>query len=175
MKKQEKIIYSIIAITMIQTKSCLHCQVLFDITQADLDFYNKISPTFAGEKFAIPTPTLCSDCRQRRRLSFRNERRLYKRKCDASGKDIISIYAPKEVPLGGRPGSDYVVYDQKIWWSDDRDPMKYGRDFDFTKSFTEQFGELMRVVPFASQFNTESNNSEYNNHAGYLKNCYLCS
>jgi len=137
-KKQEKIIYSIIAITMTQTKSCLHCQVLFDITQADLDFYNKISPTFAGEKFPIPTPTLCPDCRQRRRLSFRNERRLYKRKCDASGKDIISIY---------RPDSDYVVYDQKIWWSDDRDPMKYGRDFDFTKSFTEQFGELMRVVP----------------------------
>lgn len=164
MKKQEKIIYSIIAITMTQTKSCLRCQVLFDITQADLDFYDKISPTFAWEKFLIPTPTLCPDCRQRRRLSFRNERRLYKRKCDASGKDIISIYVP---------GSDYIVYDQKIWWSDDRDPMKYGRDFDFTKSFTEQFGELMRVVPRLSLINMNSENSDFCNPWLNNKNCYM--
>jgi hypothetical protein len=80
--------------TVVQIKTCLHCQSLFDITDKDMEFYDKISPTFAGEKFQIPTPTLCPDCRQQRRLSFRNERNLYKRKCDASGKDIISIYAP---------------------------------------------------------------------------------
>jgi len=103
-----------------------------------LDFYTKISPTFAGEKFQIPTPTLCPEERQRRRLSFRNERKLYKRTCNYSGKEIISIYSPDK---------PYKVYDQKIRWSDARDPMDYGRDFDFMKSFTEQFHELMREVP----------------------------
>jgi hypothetical protein len=149
---------------MTQTKTCLHCSGSFEITQADLDFYNKISPTFAGEKFPIPTPTLCPDCRQRRRLSFRNERRLYKRKCDASGKDIISIYVP---------WSDYVVYDQKIRWSDDRDPMKYGRDFDFTRSFTEQFGELMRVVPRLCAWTFNSVNSNFTNFCMNSSDCYM--
>jgi len=123
---------------IIQTKTCLHCKSSFEITQADLDFYNKISPTFAGEKFQIPTPKLCPDCRQKRRMSFRNERNLYRRTCDASGKQIISMYNPE---------CGYKVYDQKIWRSDSWDPMSYGRDFDFTRSFTEQFGELMKLVP----------------------------
>lgn len=149
---------------VVEIKSCLHCETQFEITQSDLDFYNKISPTFAGEKFMIPAPTLCPDCRQRRRLSFRNERKLYKRKCNASGKDIISIYHPE---------SDYIVYDQKIRWSDEWDPMDYGRNFDFTKSFTEQFGELMRVVPRMSAGTFNSENSNFTNFCMNSKDCYM--
>lgn len=104
------------------TKTCLHCQSNFDIAQSDLDFYTKISPSFVGQKFQIPSPTLCPDCRQRRRMSFRNERNLYKRICDASGKQIISIY---------RPDCGYKVYDQKIRWSDARNASDYAMDFDF--------------------------------------------
>lgn len=144
---------------VIQQKSCLHCQQTFAITDRDMAFYEKISPTFNGEKCEIPTPTLCPDCRQRRRLSFRNERNLYKRKCDASGKDIISIYKPSQANPSALSGTSlsqgrtnkeqqgYKVYDQKIRRSDARDPMSYGRDFDFSRNFTEQFGELMRDVP----------------------------
>jgi hypothetical protein len=124
--------------TVVESKTCAHCQSHFEITQSDLDFYDKISPTFAGQKFQIPTPTLCPDCRQRRRLSFRNERKLYRRQCDASQKSIISIYSSDK---------PYKVYDQTIWWSDSRDPMDYGFEFDFTKSFTENFRELMMSVP----------------------------
>jgi hypothetical protein len=123
---------------IVERKTCAVSGTLFPIYQSDLDFYTKISPTFAGEKFQIPTPSLCPEERQRRRLSFRNERKLYKRTCNYSGKDIISIYSPDK---------HYKVFDQKVRWSDLRDPMDYGRDFDFTKSFTEQFGELMREVP----------------------------
>lgn len=100
----------------------------------------------------MPAPTLCPDCRQRRRLSFRNERNLYRRSCDASGKQIISIYSPDK---------PYKVYDQKIWRSDGWDPMSYGRAFDFSRSFTEQFGELMREVPKVGIVNTNSINSDY--------------
>ncbi|HNG97462.1 MAG TPA: hypothetical protein PLW93_04295, partial [Candidatus Absconditabacterales bacterium] len=169
---------------IIQTKTCRHCQKSFDITQGDLDFYDKISRGLPGYQESphgerkdlsgvdklgvrIPTPTLCPECRQRRRLSFRNERKLYRRKCDASGKDIISIYSPDK---------PFRVYDQKIRRSDERDPMSYGRDFDFTRSFTEQFGELMKEVPRWGLINTNSNsNSSYTNFTDSSENIYMCS
>lgn len=149
---------------MTQTKICFHCQSDFSITQSDLDFYNKISPTFAGERFQIPTPTLCHDCRKQRRLSFRNERNLYKRVCDATKQPIISVHNPE---------SAYTIFDQKIRWSDMRDPMEYGIDFDFTKSFTEQFGDLMKKVPMCSILNINSENSDYTNICANNINCYM--
>lgn len=123
-----------------------------------MDFYAKISPTFAGQVFHIPTPTLCPEERERRRLSFRNERNLYRRTCDATGKEIISIYSPDK---------PYKVYDQKIRWSDSRDPMDYGREFDFNKTFTEQFSELMKDVPAVALVNeyTKQENCGYVNAA----------
>jgi Zn ribbon nucleic-acid-binding protein len=59
---------------------------------------------------------LCPDCRQQRRLAFRNERNLYKRKCDATGKNIISIYSPDK---------NIKVYNQDFWWSDKWNTMDY--------------------------------------------------
>lgn len=52
-------------------------------------------------------PTECPDCRQKARLSLRNERCLYKRTCDRCKEMIISTYAVD---------SDYVVYCQKCFW-----------------------------------------------------------
>jgi len=95
---------------------------------------------------------------------FRNERKLYRRVCDFSGKEIISIYSPDKT---------YKVYDQKIRWSDQWDPIDYGRDFDFTKSFTEQFDELMHQVPQVSLYVANNENSDYANYATLCKNCYL--
>ena len=73
--------------TIVQTKQCKHCGISFDITDKDLEFYDKVSPVFNGKKCLIPTPTFCPNCRQQRRRSFRNERKLYKKKCDLSGKN----------------------------------------------------------------------------------------
>ena len=152
--------------SIIQTKICAISWNEFSITQQDMDFYAKISPTFAGQVFHIPTPTLCPEERERRRLSFRNERNLYRRTCDATGKEIISIYSPDK---------PYKVYDQKIRWSDSRDPMDYGREFDFNKTFTEQFSELMKDVPAVALVNeyTKQENCGYVNSAWPGKNCYL--
>jgi hypothetical protein len=69
---------------IIETKICKQCNSSFEITDKDLEFYDKISPTFNGEKFEIPAPTLCSDCRQQRRIVWRNERKLYRRKDSAT-------------------------------------------------------------------------------------------
>jgi hypothetical protein len=69
---------------IIETKVCKQCSLNFDITNKDKEFYNKISPIFNDKKYLIPFPTLCPFCRDQRRLSFRNERFLYKRNSDFS-------------------------------------------------------------------------------------------
>ncbi|MFA5917624.1 MAG: hypothetical protein WC850_05325 [Candidatus Gracilibacteria bacterium] len=151
---------------IVETKKCKLCSVDFDITDKDLEFYDKISPIFNGKKYSIPSPTLCPDCRQQERLTFRNERKLYKRKCDATGKDIISMYSPDK---------KYKVYSQEKWWSDSWNALDYGKEFDFSKRFFEQFEELYKEVPLVSLTTdyTKDENSAYTNFAGSNKNCYL--
>jgi hypothetical protein len=117
-------------------KTCQNkwCQTQFEVTDSDRAFYEKVSPSFNGKKYLIPEPTRCPDCRMQRRLSFRNERNLYKRKCSKTEKDIISIYSPN---------NPQVVYNREEWWSDSWDPLEYGRDYDFTGRFFEQYKALL--------------------------------
>jgi CxxC-x17-CxxC domain-containing protein len=53
--------------------------------------------------------------------------------------------------------------------------MDYGMDFDFDRSFFEQFNELRNKVPHFSVFIIDGTlqNSDFTNCVGYLKNCYL--
>jgi len=148
----------------IETKACKKCWTKFDITNDDLEFYNKISPTFDWKKYSIPSPTLCPDCRRQRRLSYRIERPLYKRKCDFSGKPLISMYSPDKKD---------IVYEKDFWWSDEWNPLDYGQNFDFSKPFFEQFADFAIKVPKAHIEISPSENSIYTNQAGYNKNCYL--
>ncbi|USN57704.1 MAG: hypothetical protein H6767_04920 [Candidatus Peribacteria bacterium] len=151
---------------VIETKTCKHCSVNFDITDKDVEFYEKVSPSFGGKKYLIPSPTLCPDCRQQRRLSFRNERTLYKRNCDATGKPMISMYNP-EVP--------YTIYHPEFWWSDQWSAFSYGKTIDFECSVFQQIDTLYHTVPLYSlgvSYMTMQN-SDYNNMAGYLKDCYM--
>jgi hypothetical protein len=57
------------------------------------------------------------------------------------------------------------VYKQDIWWSDKWDAMDYGRNFDFSKSFFEQFEELLKVVPKISLSTEKLENSSYVNYS----------
>lgn len=149
----------------VETKICRHCQASFPITDKDIEFYDKVSPVFNDKKYSIPTPTLCPDCRQQRRLSFRNERSLYHRKCDLTGKTIISIYSPDK---------PYTVYNKEDWWSDKWDPMDYGQDFDFSKGFFGQFDSLLKKVPHLNlTASFDSENSEYATFSWRMKDCYM--
>ena len=150
---------------IIEWKNCKVSGQEFPIYQSDREFYDKISPVIDGKKYTIPSPTLCPDERQRRRLSFRNERKLYKRNCDATGRQIISMYSEN---------TPYKVYDQKYRRSDTWDAIEYGMNFDFSKSFNEQFSELLLKVPSFNLLNIDSTNSEYANHAYKLEDCYMC-
>ena len=138
-------------------KACKNCKKTFEITDQDRNFYNKMQ---------VPDPSLCPNCRQQRRLAFTNQINLSKRKCDATGENIISAY---------RPDSSCKVYSQTYWWSDSWDATKYGRDFDFSKPFFEQWHELAKEVPrpaLHTQFQFDEN-SAYTNCAGFNKNCYM--
>ena len=145
-------------------RSCANCNGTFQITQDDLDFYEEVSPTFAGKKFQIPLPTLCPTCRLQRRINFRNERKLYHRKSDMSGKEILSIYAPEK---------PYKIFDQEEWWSDKWSPFDYGKDVDFSRPILEQLQELNFAVPHMSLSTMNVENSYYTNYSINIKDCYL--
>ena len=144
--------------------NCKQCNVGFEITDEDQKFYDRISPIFNEKKYSIPEPTLCPSCRSQRRMAVRNERSLYRRKSDLTGKEMISMYEPQ---------SSYVVYDQDEWWSDKWDPLEYGFDFDFSHPFFEQFAELQRRVPRMALNVINNENSTYTNYTLHNKDCYL--
>ena len=143
---------------------CKQCTTGFKITEQDRQFYEQISPVFDNQKYQIPDPTLCPDCRRQRRLVFRNERNLYKRKCNKTEKDIISMYAPE---------ADFPVYASEVWFGDDWDPLEYGQEYDFNRPFFEQFQELQKKVPKLSLVSYNNINCDYCNLVGDSKNCYL--
>ncbi len=141
------------------SSTCKSCNRVFQITQADLELLKLVSSVEL-----IPPPRFCPDCRQQRRLAFRNERTLYSRTCDLTGKKIVSIYSQQ---------SPYIVYDRDAWWGDSWDAKTYGRDFDFSIPFFEQFDELYRDVPKAALASSSSENSVFTNYSWYCKDCYL--
>ena len=98
-------------------------------------------------------------------MAFRDERKLYKRKCDESDKDIITTYSPDK---------PYKVYSNEVWWGDSWDGLDFGVDFDFSRPFFEQFHNLMLKVPRAQSSVYGNDNCPYVNRNGHCKNCYMC-
>jgi hypothetical protein len=138
-----------------QTQACQNCKANFTIDPEDFAFY---------EKIGVPAPTFCPECRIVRRGQFRNEWNFYKRPCSLCHKDMISIYS-NEVP--------FPVYCPECYWSDKWDPLDHGRDYDFSKSFFEQFKSLSDVTPRIAIMSRDSVNSPYTHLSSGNKNGYL--
>jgi len=138
-----------------QTKKCQNCKLDFTIEPEDFNFYEKIK---------VPPPTFCPECRLIRRMTWRNERSLFKRPCAKTGKEIITMFHPE---------ASVVVYDRDVWWSDQWEPTDYGQGYDFSKPFFEQFRELLQKVPLANLGNENCIGSPYGNHNAECKDCYL--
>ncbi len=138
-----------------EERNCQNCHKDFTIESEDFVFYEKIK---------VPAPTWCPECRLIRRIIFRNEHILYKRKDSKTG-DLIFSTIPESAPV--------KVYERDYWWSDNWDPMEYGRDYDFSKPFFEQIKALMQDVPWFSRSVINLVNSDYSANAGSLKNCYM--
>jgi predicted transcriptional regulator YdeE len=139
-----------------ETKNCQNCKKNFVIEPEDFQFY---------EKMKVPVPTFCPDCRFQRRAAFRNERKFFKVKDAFTGKEIFSLW-PEE---GGKK-----VVSQEEWYGDGWDPMDYGVDYNFSKTFFQQIRDLRDKVPIFNLNVEFMVNSPYCGNATALKNSYLC-
>lgn len=142
---------------ILQTVVCQNCKNPFTIEPEDFAFY---------EKMKVPAPTWCPECRLQRRLMFRNERSLYKRKCDLCGKEMITMHSPDK---------PRKVYCGPCWWSDTWDASEYAMDYDPSRSFFEQFKDLQERVPFMALITEYPTliNSDYVSHTGHARNSYF--
>ena len=135
-----------------------HCQ-----GEPDFDHTNQ-ERRFLDE-FGIDPESMvfCRQCREMRRLAWRNERNLFKRKCDHSGKEIWTTY-PQNSP--------FKIFDKDIWWGDQWEGLDNGRDFDFNRPFFQQFYEMMLEVPRPSLVQAKNTNSHFSNDANNNNDCY---
>ena len=127
----------------------------FLIRDQDIDIY---------ERLWVWLPTICPEERQKVRMAWRNDRVFYHRKCDFSGDPIIAMYPEKTL---------YPVYHPDIWWSDQWNAMDYAIEYDESKSFFEQWYELLKKVPRPWVDLVNCENSLYCNYCWDDKNCYL--
>lgn len=78
--------------------------------------------------------------------------------------DIISMYSSEK---------PHKIYCNSCWYSDKWDPMEYGKNYNFNKSFFEQFKELELKVPNPALYQENCVNSPWINREHDSKNCYL--
>jgi hypothetical protein len=135
--------------------NCKNCNTNYELTEADKKFYQEVG---------ISEPAHCPQCRNIRRMSWRNDRSFYNRKCSLSGKQFISFYPPE---------TEFPVYHPDEWYSDGWDPMDFGQEIDFTRPFFEQWNELKNKVPRLGIDIINCENSYYCNYCGDDKDCYL--
>ncbi len=138
-----------------ETRTCQNCKEDFTIEPDDFLFYEKIK---------VPPPTFCPECRLKRRLTWRNERTLYKRVCDMCNKNTLTVFSPD---------FDSVVYCQNCWWGDGWDASTYNTEYNFYENLLSQFNKLLFRVPLSGLFNLTYVNSDYCNFTYQSKNCYL--
>jgi hypothetical protein len=138
-----------------ETKQCQNCKQSFTIEPKDFEFY---------EKMKVPPPTWCPNCRMCRRLAWRNERFLYRRPDAQSETMLFSAFPPK---------SSIKTVSQGFALSDDFNPMQYGRDYDFSRPFFEQFKDLMAIVPWPARWIVNAINSDYSINTNDIKDSYL--
>ncbi len=139
----------------LETRNCQNCKKDFTIEPDDFGFYNKIK---------VPPPTFCPECRLQRRTAWRNDWHMFKKKDALTGEMIFSLF-PEE--------STVKIYDREYWWSDNWDPTVYGKDYDFSKPFFEQYKDLLDVVPVPSTSMNFVVNCKYCTNANNIKNCYF--
>lgn len=106
----------------------------------------------------------CPQCREMRRLAVRNERTLFKRKCHQTEREIWSTY---------HSSSPFKVFDKDVWWGDSWDGLNFGKAFDFTRPFFQQYYDLMLDVPRPSLVQAKNQNSDFTNDSNNNNDCYF--
>ncbi|MDD2943649.1 MAG: hypothetical protein PHC51_11875 [bacterium] len=134
---------------------CTISERSFEISPAEVHFYQTLG---------LPLPTLCPAERHKRRISFRNFTSLYKRKCDATGQNIISMYHQDQ---------KFPVYQKDFWWTDQWSAEDYGLDYNCEESFLKQYARLASQVPRSSLMAIQCEDCDYVNMANSSARCHL--
>lgn len=148
---------------IIETRNCPITGEIFHITEGDRKIMDLSAPLIAGKLYPFPNPKYFYVERERLRLTYIHGPQLYRRKCDLSGRDIITSLSPE---------SKYKVCHDNVWHSDIWNPLDHGRSFDFSKPFFEQFEALALEIPIPHSTSFNAENSDYAWGAN-LKDCYL--
>lgn len=80
------------------SRKCAICGEQFELIPDEIKFY---------KKHGIVFPVYCPACRDKQRFNLRNEREVFKRKCDSCKKPLVTTYPPE---------SKYIVYCLDCWW-----------------------------------------------------------
>ncbi|MDD5074716.1 MAG: hypothetical protein PHO54_02450 [Candidatus Peribacteraceae bacterium] len=87
---------------------------------------------------------------------------LHKRKCDKTGKQIVSVFS-EDCP--------YPVWHKDEWIKHANPP---SADIDLTRPLFPQMWELFRRCPIAHNMGANNENCEYTDDMWYGRNCYMC-
>lgn len=112
--------------------------------------------------FDVPESSLAPELRIRHLGAFWPHWNLHKRKCDKTGKEIVSVF---------RSDCPYPVWHKDEWFRNANPPKAF---FDFTQSFFPQAEKLFKQCPIAHSTGSNNENCEYTDDAWHSRNCYLC-
>jgi len=136
----------------------------FPIFQSEKVLLEKMSPTVWWQTIHLPLPTICREERQKRRLSHKNERRLYKRYVSQYDQTLLSMYDPQ---------NPQPVMKIKDYFSDSRDAQSYGKLRNKVDDPCALFHMMESETPKRILMQWSSvENSDYTNSIGSSKNCY---
>jgi len=134
-------------------ETCKLCGTQFEIPEDDQRYF---------QIHGISHPKYCRLCSWKRKLSWQNEYQIYKTKCDATKKTMVSVY---------KDGAPFPVYEKEYWTSGDW--VLPEMDYDENKPFFEQYWEFFKKVPRPSTNRVGAENSEYAHLIFDSKSCYL--
>src|SRR5262245_42310420 len=112
---------------------CERCGASFIVEAGELDILSRASPKRGEHQLMLSRPRRCPQCRDQDRLAWRNDRSLYSRNCEKCNKSVVSCYAS----AGG-----IHVYCSGCWNGDSWDPISYGRPYEASTPFLDQFSLL---------------------------------
>ncbi|MBU0670947.1 MAG: hypothetical protein ABH835_02900 [Patescibacteria group bacterium] len=133
--------------------NCQTCQKEFNITKREQGFL---------DRFKVPDPTDCPDCRNMKRLAFWNYGDFFSRKCDLTGETIIST-----IPEDAR----FPVYRRDAWFGDAWEAPE--QEIDRDRPFIDQLLELQDKTPHFHMLGDEKNvNCDFCDDVYACKDCY---
>ncbi len=151
---------------ILEWKTCKWTWEEYPIYEKEAEILDKISPVFDWKKYSLPYSNLSPKAREIRRMMWRNERNLFKRKCDATGKDIISVYGPEY---------QWMVYYFKDYNSDIWNPFDYWINFEEITDIWKSIKDFFTNTPARSlNLRDAMENCDYSNYGQSAKDCYMC-